>query len=74
VKAKEMREKTAEELNHLLTTWREELFNLNVRAMTGQMEQYGRVREIKKDIARVLTIVRGTRTESPVRDKERTAS
>ncbi len=74
MKAKEMRDKTSEELNHLLAAWREELFNLNVRAMTGQMKQYSRVREIKKDIARVLTIVRGTRTASPVRDKESTAS
>ncbi len=74
MKAKEMREKTAEELRHLLGTWREELFNLNVRAMTGQMEQYSKVREIKRDIARVLTILRATSTAKPVHDKESKAS
>jgi large subunit ribosomal protein L29 len=74
MKAKEIREKTAEELRHLLATWREELFNLNVKAMTGQMEQYSRVKEIKRNIARALTILGGQRTTNPVRDKESTAS
>jgi len=62
-----MREKTVEELDHLLATWREELFNLNVQAMTGQMEQYSRVRHIKKDIARALTILGETSTASRTR-------
>jgi large subunit ribosomal protein L29 len=74
VNTKEMREKTVEELDHLLATWREELFNLNVQAMTGQMEQYSRVRHIKKDIARVLTILKETPAESRTRAKESMAS
>jgi large subunit ribosomal protein L29 len=65
-----MREKTVEELDHLLATWREELFNHNVRAMTGQMEQYSRVRQIKKDIARALTILSEAPAASRTRDKE----
>lgn len=68
--AKEMREKTVEELEHLLAAWREELFNLNVQAMTGQMEQYSRVRQIKKDIARALTILREAPAANRTRAKE----
>ncbi len=68
--AKEMREKTVEELDHLLATWREELFNLNVQAMTGQMEQYSRVRLIRKDIARALTILKGEPAANRTRAKE----
>lgn len=59
--AKEMREKTPDELNSLLDGWREELFKLNVQARTGQMEQYSRTRDIKRNIARVLTVMRAAR-------------
>lgn len=72
--AKEMREKTVEELDHLLATWREELFNLNVQAMTGQMEQYSRVRRIRKDIARALTILSQAPAAGRTRAKESIAS
>jgi len=59
VKAKEMREKSHGELAHLLSAWREELFKLNVQAMTGQVGQYSRVGAIRKDIARALTVLKG---------------
>jgi len=58
LKAKEMREKTMEELKNLLSEWRDEIFKLNVQAVTGQTEQYGRRREIRRNIARALTIVK----------------
>lgn len=57
VKAKEMRDKTPEELNHLLAGWRDELFKIDVRAMTGQTEQCGRLKLLRKDIARALTVL-----------------
>lgn len=59
MKAKEMREKTFEELDHLLSGWREELFKLGIQSMTGQVEQYNRMRDIRKDIARALTVMKG---------------
>jgi len=74
VKAKEIREKTTEELNHLLTQWREEIFALNVQAVSGQTGQYGRLRELKKNIARALTILREQEGVGTARREEREAS
>jgi large subunit ribosomal protein L29 len=46
---------------------KEELFNLRFQAATGQLESHGRLRSVKKDIARIYTVVRerelGIRTE-----------
>ena len=37
---------------------KEELFNLRFQAATGQLESHGRLRSVKKDIARIDTVVR----------------
>ena len=37
---------------------KEELFNLRFQAATGQLESHGRLRTVKKDIARIYTVVR----------------
>ena len=37
---------------------KEELFNLRFQAATGQLESHGRLRHVKKDIARIYTVVR----------------
>jgi large subunit ribosomal protein L29 len=37
---------------------KEELFNLRFQAATGQLESHGRLRSVKKDIARIYTVVR----------------
>ena len=37
---------------------KEELFNLRFQAATGQLESHGRLRHVKKDIARIYTIMR----------------
>ena len=46
---------------------KEELFNLRFQAATGQLESHGRLSAVKKDIARIYTVVRerelGIRTE-----------
>ncbi|MDD5557559.1 MAG: 50S ribosomal protein L29 [bacterium] len=57
MKAKEMREKDPEELRALVAGWREELFKLGVQSMTGQIEQYSRMREMRRNIARALTVL-----------------
>jgi large subunit ribosomal protein L29 len=52
---------------------KEELFNLRFQAATGQLESHGRLRSVKKDIARIYTVVRerelGIRT-APGADKD----
>ncbi len=57
---------TAHELDELndvdlegkLREAKEELFNLRFQAATGQLESHGRLRSVKKDIARIYTVVR----------------
>ncbi len=57
---------TAAELRHLdndsleekLREHKEELFNLRFQAATGQLESHGRLRAVRRDIARIYTILR----------------
>ena len=56
MKTKEIRELSAEEVAKKLREMREELLNLNIRKGTGQVENTGRIRELRRDIARFETI------------------
>ena len=56
MKATELRESTVEELGKKEQDLRRELFNLRFQQATGEIENPMRIRAIKKDIARVLTI------------------
>ena len=56
--APELRELSADELATRLRESKEELFNLRFQAATGQLESHGRLRTVKKDIARIYTVVR----------------
>ena len=58
MKAKDLRELTVEELNTKLKELSEELFNLRFRHATGQLENPVSLRNCKRDIARVQTILR----------------
>lgn len=58
MKAGEMRDLTGEELREQLANLKEELFNLRFQAVTGQLENPARVRLVRKDIARVMTVMR----------------
>ena len=55
-KAADVRAKTADELTTMLLDLRKEQFNLRFQAATGQTEGVGRVRKVRRDIARVKTI------------------
>ncbi|NLM68642.1 MAG: 50S ribosomal protein L29 [Firmicutes bacterium] len=57
MKAKELRELSAEELEKKLAELKEELFNLRFQLATGQLENPMRVRAVRKDIARVKTVM-----------------
>ena len=54
----ELRELHDDELETRLREAKEELFNLRFQAATGQLESHGRLRSVKKDIARIYTVVR----------------
>ncbi|MBS5334012.1 MAG: 50S ribosomal protein L29 [Clostridiales bacterium] len=55
---KKMRDMTEVELNTELSKMKKELFNLRFQHATGQLENPVKMRELKKDIARVKTIIR----------------
>ncbi|NJC70141.1 50S ribosomal protein L29 [Planosporangium thailandense] len=57
-KAAELRELSDEELVTRLREAKAELFNLRVQAATGQLENHGRLQVIRREIARVYTIMR----------------
>ncbi|HML51070.1 MAG: 50S ribosomal protein L29 [Propionicimonas sp.] len=55
--ASELRGLSREELNAKVTELKEELFGLRFAAATGQLESHGRLREARKDIARIYTVL-----------------
>ena len=55
---KKMREMTEVELNSELAKMKKELFNLRFQHVTGQLENPVKMREVKREIARVKTILR----------------
>ena len=55
---KKMRDMTVPELNAELKKQKNELFNLRFQHVTGQLENPIKMRETKRDIARVKTIIR----------------
>ena len=65
--AHELDELNDVDLETRLREAKEELFNLRFQAATGQLESHGRLRTVKKDIARIYTVVRerelGIRTD-----------
>ncbi|MBS2964498.1 50S ribosomal protein L29 [Actinocrinis puniceicyclus] len=57
-KTHELRELTDEALAGKLREAKEELFNLRFQQATGQLENHGRMKAVKSDIARIYTIQR----------------
>jgi large subunit ribosomal protein L29 len=56
--ANELRALDNDTLEEQLRQHKEELFNLRFQAATGQLESHGRLRQVKRDIARIYTILR----------------
>jgi large subunit ribosomal protein L29 len=57
MKAEDIRAKTDDELTDELIRMKKEQFNLRFQAASGQLENTGRVRELRRDIARLKTIM-----------------
>jgi large subunit ribosomal protein L29 len=57
MKADDLRAKTADELNDQLLALKKEQFNLRFQRASGQLENTARVREVRRDIARIKTIL-----------------
>ena len=58
MKTKELHEMTVEELNAKMKELSEELFNLRFRHAIGQLENSASLKNTKKDIAKIKTILR----------------
>lgn len=58
MKANKIKEMTSQELSERMVELKNELFNLRFQLATGQLENPMKIKAIKKDIARVNTILR----------------
>ena len=57
MKANEIRNLTTTEIEAKISGLKDELFNLRFQLATGQLENTGRIREVRKGIARMKTII-----------------
>jgi large subunit ribosomal protein L29 len=58
ITAEELRALSTEDLQAKLKDAKEELFNLRFQAATGQLESHGRLTAVRKEIARIYTVIR----------------
>ena len=67
MKAGDVKVMTPDQLSDELMKLKKEQFNLRFQRATGQLENTGRVREVRRDIARIMTIAKQKRTgDEPV--------
>ena len=67
MKASDLRMKTPDELSDELESLKKEQFNLRFQQATGQMENSARMRQVRRDIARIQTISAEKRTAEEMR-------
>ena len=58
MKAQDIRNMSEQELNNQLSSLKEELFNLRFQHATGQLDNPLKIKEVKRDYARVKTVLR----------------
>lgn len=58
MKIQEIRDMTTEELQQKITDFKEELFNLRFQLATGHLDNPMRIREVRRNIARIKTVLR----------------
>lgn len=64
MKAEDLRTKTLDQLEDELVTLKKEQFNLRFQKASGQMENTSRVRAVRRDIAKIMTIAAEKRAAS----------
>ena len=69
MKASDVRAKTLDQLNDELAALKKEQFNLRFQRATGQLEKPARVRQVRRDIARIKTIA-AEKAAAPGRDNK----
>jgi large subunit ribosomal protein L29 len=63
-KGAELRETDEAELEHRLADAKQELFNLRFQIVTGQLDNSARIQTVRRDIARILTVLREKEIEA----------
>ncbi len=61
MKAEELKGKSADELQTQLLDLKKEAFNLRFQRASGQLENTARIRQLRRDVARIKTTMRATR-------------
>ncbi len=64
MKIDKVRELGAEELRHKVNDLDQEIFHARIQKETGQLDQLGKVRSLRKDLARVKTVLRQLEIEN----------
>ena len=64
MKAEEVHAKSDDELKEQLLDLRKEAFNLRFRTASGQLENTAQVRHVRRDIARIKTVLGARRTQA----------
>ena len=65
LKTEDLRTMTPDQLDDELLKLKKERFNLRFQRATGQLENTSRVREVRRDIARIRTVARQKRAAQP---------
>ncbi|WP_194611267.1 50S ribosomal protein L29 [Clostridium vitabionis] len=60
----ELNNKSTAELNDELTAAKKELFNLRFQNATNQLDNTGRIREVRRNIARIQTVITAKKAEA----------
>ena len=64
MKIEDVRGLTPDQLTEQLVSLKKEQFNLRFQRATGQLEKTARVKEVRKDIARIKTVLRGKQAQA----------
>ena len=70
-KTAELRNMDVEELETKLSEARQELFNLRFQLVTGQLDNSSRIREVRRHVARITTLLREREIEAAEAAEER---
>jgi large subunit ribosomal protein L29 len=68
IKSKDISDLPVDDLLQKLAETKEELFNLRFQNATGQLDNYSRLAELKRDVARLRTVLREREIEAAERD------
>ena len=68
-----MRQLTLEELSQRLGDSKDDLFRLRFQLISGQLQNYRRIREVKREIARISTVIRERKLQSEQASNETSA-